>query len=398
MLQRKLKDKFESALKRGKSILLLGPRQTGKTTFISQFSADMSICLLLAKTRRGYESDPDRLVREVESLKKGRVPLIVIDEVQKVPQLMDVIQYLIDEKLGQFILTGSSARKLKVGSDINLLPGRVIEMRLDPLSFEELPKPSSQIEDLFTYGTLPAIYLESEPAFKDEELSSYVDLYLEDEVRAEALVRNMGPFENFLKMAAIESGNMVNFDKISQDVGVARSTIKSYYQVLEDCLIVEKIEPYTVTRTRKKLIKSSKYLFFDLGIRRLAAGEPHVLPDSYYGPLFEQYIGLEILRWTRLQRDKISLHYWKDTSGPEVDWIILCGNQVIPIEVKWTDSPTARDAKHVSLFLKEYPEAKAGFVVCQTPRPQMLGDGIEAIHWKDLIPKLTYFFNEKTGP
>lgn len=390
LINRALEERLTRILKRGKSVLLLGPRQTGKTTLISQYKADLEITLLIAKIRRQYEADPDQLIREVQALKNanGKPPLVVIDEVQKVPDLMDGIQYLIDKKLGQFILTGSSARKLRHNKNINLLPGRIIQLFLDPIMLEEAPTPYPPIEEFLLYGSLPAIFLESDPLIREEELDSYVDLYLEDEVRAEALVRDIGAFENFLQLAAIESGNIVNFDKISQDIGVARTTIAAYYQVLEDCLIAERIEPYSRSETRKKLTKSPKYVLFDLGLRRLAAKEPPTLPQKYLGNLFEQFVGLELIRWSRLQTTKPSVHFWRDPSGPEVDWLLCRNNGLLPIKVKWTDRPSYQDAKHLETFLKEHPTASQGYVVCRVSQPQMLSESIEAISWKDLTQRL----------
>ncbi len=393
-IERSLKEKLDRVLERGRSILLLGPRQTGKTTLISSYSADLEITLLFSKTRRQYESDPDLLIRQVKALhrKNGALPLIVIDEVQKVPPLMDGVQYLIDEKLGQFILTGSSARKLKHGSHVNMLPGRLIQMRLDPLTADELDNSLPDIEDFLLYGSLPQIRLEQNKAIREEELESYVDLYLEDEVRAEALVRDIGAFENFLKLAAIESGNIVNFDKIAQDISIARSTVSSYYQILEDCLITERVDAFTESVTRKKLVKSPKYLFFDLGLRRLAAQELPALPQKYLGSLFEQFVGLELIKWARLQESKTFVYFWRDGSGPEVDFVIKSKHGLIPIQVKWTENPSPRDAKHLNLFLKEYESAKKGFVVCRADKPQILGDEVEAISWKNLCQKLQNSF------
>ncbi len=390
-IQRALEKKLTRILKRGKSVLLLGPRQTGKTTLINQYKAHLEITLLISKIRRQYEADPDQLIREVQALKSsnGTPPLVIIDEVQKVPALMDGVQYLIDKGLGQFILTGSSARKLRHNKNINLLPGRIIQLHLDPLTLGELTAPYPSVEDFLLYGSLPAIHLEPDSIIREEELDSYVDLYLEDEVRAEALVRDIGAFENFLRLAAIESGNIANFDKISQDVGVARTTIAAYYQVLEDCLIAERIEPYSTSKTRKKLTKSPKYLLFDLGLRRLAAKESPTLPQKYLGSLFEQFVGLELIRWSRLQEIKTTVHFWRDSSGPEIDWVLRRNEALLPIEVKWTNTPSYRDAKHLELFLSEYPTATQGYVVCQISHPQILSEGIEAISWRDLIKKLS---------
>lgn len=393
LIKRSITDKLTHLLQRGKSVLLLGARQTGKTTLTNTYRPDLKITLLISKTRRQYEADPDRLIREVQALSKakGSLPLVIIDEVQKVPALMDAVQYLIDNRTAQFILTGSSARKLRRNQNINLLPGRVIPLRLDPLALEELPPPLPPVEDLLLYGSLPAIRLETNNDIREEELEAYVDLYLEGEVRAEALVRDIGSFEKFLRLAAIESGNIVNCDKISQDIGVARTTIAAYYQILEDCLVTERIEPYTTSQSRKKLTKSPKYLFFDLGLRRLAAEEPPVLPEKYLGTLFEQFIGLELIRWSHLQTPKTSVHFWRDPSGPEVDWLLSRNESLLPIEVKWTDNPSMQDAKHLALFLREYPSAKKAYVVCRVPHPQVLSEGIEAISWKDLTQILTDF-------
>ena len=129
-------------------------------------------------------------------------------------------------------------------------------------------------------------------------------------------------------------------------------------------------------------------LFFDLGLRRLAAKEQTTLPQKYLGNLFEQFVGLELIRWTRLQNPKISVHFWRDPSGPEVDWVLSRNDELLPIEIKWTETPSFRDAKHLELFLNEYPKAHRGYVVCQTSHNQILSDKIEAISWKDLIKKL----------
>jgi predicted AAA+ superfamily ATPase len=179
--------------------------------------------------------------------------------------------------------------------------------------------------------------------------------------------------------------------KVSQDIGVARTTIASYYQILEDCLIVERVTPYTESLSRKKLIKSPKYLFFHLGLRRLAAEEPSVLPEKYLGALCEQFVGLELIRWARLQQTKTSVHFWRDSAGPEVDWILRQHDSLLPIEVRWTDNPSLRDAKHLELFLKDYPLAKMGYIVCRVKQPQMLTSGIEAISWIDLLQRLNTF-------
>lgn len=169
-------------------------------------------------------------------------PLVIIDEVQKVTQLLDAAQDLIDSHVAQFILTGSSARKLKHEEDANLLPGRVAVLHTDPLLINKITALSPSIEELLLYGSLPHIILEKSKENRGEDLFSYVTTYLEEEIRSEALVRNISDFSNFLKLAALESGSISNFQKLPQDIEVSNPTISEYYQILVDCLITERIE------------------------------------------------------------------------------------------------------------------------------------------------------------
>ena len=204
-IKRLLTQAIQQHLSRGKSILLLGPRQTGKTTLLNhQITADLSYSFLEATLRRAFERNPDDLIKEIKGHlalypQKQKI-LVLIDEVQKVPEIMDAVQYAIDNKLAQFILTGSSARKLKHNHhELNWLPGRVIFLRMDSLSLIEMEPFSLNLDDLLLNGCLPEIFLEIDPQAKDALLMSYVSTYLEEEVRAEALVRNLGSFSQFLK-------------------------------------------------------------------------------------------------------------------------------------------------------------------------------------------------------
>jgi len=377
------------AIKRNKSVLLLGARQTGKTTLINTLKHDLAISLVRPDTRQRYEKEPGLLAGEVESLseaKRAGRPLILLDEIQKAPGLLDVAQDLIDRGMANFVFTGSSARKLYRDTKANLLPGRVINSRLDPFTLSELR--ADNLKDRLLYGALPGIVKTLNPKHKEIDLESYVTIYLEEEVRAEALVRNLGAFARFLEYAASESGNIVNFRKLSQEIGVSHTTIKDYYQVLEDCLIVERVDPFTKSKTRKKLTKSNKYIFFDLGVRRVAAREGIKIPRDMLGTLFEQFVGLELIRSGRLSDKKVKILFWRDPDGPEIDWIIEDEDGYTPIEVKWTDTPSKRDIKHLRIFLAEYKKAETAYVVCQTPRRVKLDKNIYAIPWQE-INKLT---------
>ncbi len=383
-IERALDPVIRQALARGRSVLLLGPRQTGKTTLLEKIPAAFTLSFIQPAVRQKYEKNLTLLTQEIEALALGglrKLPLVVIDEVQKIPEVMDAVQDLIDRKKAQFILTGSSARKLR-RARTNLLPGRVVALHMDPLMRLEYPKPT--LEDRLLYGSLPMIYQTSDASDREADLASYVTTYLEEEVRADALVRNVGVFGRFLELAAAESGWVVNFRKLSQKIGVAHTTLMDYYQILEDCLLVERVEPYTESKTRKKLTRSQKYLMFDLGVRRLAAREGVQPPLSSWGSFFEQWVGLELIRMMRLKQPKAHLHFWRDPSGPEVDWVIRHEQRLTPIEVKWTDVPTFDDVKHLNIFLDEYPRASRAYVICRAPRPLKLGDKIIGLPWQDL--------------
>lgn len=391
-IKRLIQTRVEDILSRGKSIMLLGPRQTGKTTLLThEVKADLEYTFLNSETRRRYETDPDTLLNEIDAYTKikklTRQPIILIDEIQKVPAIMDAIQNAIDNKLARFVLTGSSARKLKRNQeqqDINLLPGRVIQLHMDSLSLLEIPPPLPDIEDLLLNGSLPEVIQQNSAQHKEQLLQSYVNIYLEEEIRMEAVVRNLASFSRFLTYAAVEAGNEINVNNLSQEIGVSRHTINEYYQILIDCLIADRIEPITDLTTRRRLTKSPKYLFFDLGIRRIAAGEGLRLPQKYYGQLFEQFVGIELLKIIRLQAPQANLKYWHDHAGPEVDYVIEYNRQYIPIEVKWTSNPTKQNTRHLVKFMQEYNCATPAYVICRTPRAVTLGDDIIAINWREL--------------
>lgn len=372
------------ALARGRSLFLFGARQTGKTTLTSRIPAELRISLAQPEVRVRYEKTPGLLRGEIEALKtEGSLPpLVVLDEVQKVPVLLDSIQDLIDRGAARFVLTGSSARKLRRGSSANLLPGRVSVFHLDPLSISEYSP--SNIEEALLDGSLPGIVAVREAADRESDLSAYVTTYLEQEIRAEAAVRNLGAFARFLELAAAEAGGIVNLRGLAADVGVAHTTIADYYQILEDCLIADRVEPLTASATRRKLTRSDKYLFFDMGVRRLAAREGRRILPARWGQLFEHWVGLELLRGARFAAPSTRIRFWRDPDGPEVDWVVDREGTYTPIEVKWTETPNAGDARHLTCFLNEYPTAKSGYVVCRTPRKVDLGHGVLAIPWQEL--------------
>lgn len=384
-IKRKIAGQLIANIQRGKSILLLGARQTGKTTMITQeIIPDLAYSFIDPEVRLRYEKDTTLLAKELKiAVQQKKNPVIFIDEIQRVPNVTDVAQLLIDQKQAQFILTGSSAHKLKHGASINLLPGRVVALIMDPFHLDELPHDYRNLNEILLYGTLPFIVLEKNNENRESDLRSYVTTYLEEEIRSEALVRNIGNFSRFLELAASESGNIVNFTKLSQKVGVAASTIIDYYQILEDCMITLRIEPITYSTSRRRLIKSPKYLFFDLGVRRACTNEGIQLPEKYLSHLFEQYVGIELIHQTRYL-PSTQLKYWRDSNNVEIDYVLDSSGTYIPIEVKWTDSPSFSDARHIQKFLSEHDNADKGYIICRTPNPVAITDKITALSWQNL--------------
>lgn len=385
-INRKIAKVIQGVLKRQKSVLLFGARQTGKTTMINtEIKPDLSFTLMDPVVRLRYEKDPSLFSRELAYALSTyeRPPVVFIDEIQRIPHIADMAQVFIDEKKAQFILTGSSAHKLKHGTAVNLLPGRVVALTMDPFHLDELPADKKELNRLLVDGSLPFIISDDHPADRELDMRSYVTTYLEEEIRAEALVRNVGNFARFLELAASESGQVINFTKLSQDIGVASSTIIDYYQILEDSMIVSRVDPITHSRTHRRLIKAPKYLFFDLGVRRACANEGALMSEKNLGHCFEQFIGLELLHLLR-ERMRGFLRYWRDANGVEVDYVIEMEGSYCPVEVKWTDNPTLKDARHLSKFLSETPNAKHGYIVCRIAAPAMITEKITALPWQKI--------------
>ncbi|MBD3244813.1 MAG: AAA family ATPase [Candidatus Moranbacteria bacterium] len=397
-------EKLINCLKNNQSVLILGPRQVGKTTLIKNSLKNIDHLIYYPlhhpKERLRLEKNPELIIDEVEAAKNK--PFVFIDEAQKIPSLLDAVQYLIDEDKATFIITGSSARKLRRKKPINLLAGRVIFFNLDPLAFGEMglikqnfipelslenlnPKENLKLNDLLLFGSLPQIIKENKETRK-ELLSSYTHIYLEEEIRAEALSRKIGDFSRFLELAALESGTSPNFKNLSNQSGVSQISIKEYYQLLEDTLIVERLDPY-LKKARKRIFTSSRYYFFDLGVRNALANLP--LEDgsinALKGPLFEHLIVLEILKRLKILNKGYRAYYWRTTGGAEVDLVIDLGNKLIPIEIKASEYVSLKKLKGLKNFLKDYSSlADHGYVINLAKRPQKIDKNITAIPWNYL--------------
>ena len=212
-------------------------------------------------------------------------------------------------------------------------------------------------------------------------LKAYAFVHLEEEIRREALVKDWGAFVRFMQLAAAESGQVLNFANISQDSGISQPTVKSHYQLLEDMFVGMRVPAYSKS-PRKNVLSTPKFLFFDLGVRHAAAGlSPSVeTVKANPGPVFEQWVGIEV--WKRLQYlGEGKLYHQRTRDGAEVDFIIEQGGRVTPVEVKWTEHPTAGDARHLLTFLHENKNADQGYIICRCPRPLQLHEKITALPW-----------------
>jgi len=317
----------------------------------------------------------------------GDLALVVIDEIQRCPELLNEVHLLMEEKPNiQFILTGSSARKLR-HAGTNLLGGRAITLRLYPLTHEERGE-RFDIEEAIHLGTLPKIVLEKSEQGKARLLKSYVETYLKEEIQQEALTRNVPAFAKFLELAAYENGNLLNFKNISREVGVSSKTIKEYFNILEDTLLGFYLYPYAKSH-RSKHVSHPKFYFFDCGIisalrgelsKRLVAGTPP------YGDAFEHFIMIETRRILDYREREFKVSFFRTTDGAEVDLILELGDELWAIEIKSSDRPRLSDVRGLRSYIKDHKCAKA-LCVCQTPRSFVSG-GIEFIPWRNFLKML----------
>lgn len=363
------------ALLEKKSFFLFGARATGKSTLIQTTLPQAQVVdLLHHRTYAALLRDPSALEEMITSPAR----IVVIDEIQKLPVLLDEVQRLIQKKKIKFLLTGSSARKLKHGG-ANLLAGRAREARLFPLTSFEID--NFQLLRLMNHGGLPEIYDSSEP---DEELTSYVDTYLKEEIRAEAVTRNVAAFAEFLDIIAISNGQEINYESFASDLQVSTSTFKNCLQILEDTLIGFRVSGFVKTKKRKGTSRAKHYLF-DLGITRHLAKSGKIEPKSKaYGDALEHFIVLEVRAYLAYSRNRSEMNYWRSTSQFEVDLIL---GQTLAVEVKATNSPSDKLLKGLRA-LKEERLIRDYILVCNLEQERVTSDGIRILPWQKFLKEL----------
>lgn len=379
------------SLPENNSFFLFGPRQTGKSTLIKHlWKGDKvwEINLLHTEQFLKYLKQPHLFRKEAEyKIHKNNIKTIFIDEIQKVPVLLNEIQSLLtDFPQVQFILTGSSARKLRRG-DVNLLAGRLFQRYLFPFVYDEL-KDEFILEEVLRFGTLPAIYHKSDKQ-KIEILYSYTETYLREEIQAEGIIRNLGGFSRFLDIAAAQSGEMVNYSAIARDAGLPVRTVQSYFEILEDTLIALRLEAWRKS-VRKRLILHPKFYIFDIGVTNSICRRLEIEPDKMLrGKIFEQLIILETYRYLSYFHKGVKIYYWRTSGGAEVDILFEKGGIILAVcEIKSVKVVTSVHLKGLMSFLDDNPGIPL-YVVSEVEHPYQLNK-VEILPWMMYLKMLKH--------
>lgn len=335
------------------SFFLLGPRGTGKSTFIKKAFPDaLYLDLLLPDVFRSYNARPERL-REAVHAQKGKTTIIV-DEVQKAPQLLEVVHSLIEEKKGyRFVLTGSSARKLR-RAGVNLLAGRALMRYMHPFMAAELGDRFDLTGALKT-GLIPLVMNSTNPG---SALHAYVDLYLREEVQMEGLTRNIGNFSRFLEAVSYSHASLLNVSNVSRECEVERKVVEGYVGILEDLLLAYRIPVFT-KRSKRATASHPKFYLFDAGIfMTLRPSGPLDRPEEMHGAALEGLVAQHLRAWIDYRMPDCSLYYWRTSAGSEVDFIVYGKNTFMAIEVKNASVVHPSDLRSLKAFGLDYPEAK----------------------------------------
>lgn len=359
-----------------KSYFLFGPRQTGKSWLIDHTLGQYRTYNLLdSETFLKLSFAPQRIREEITPSDR----FIIIDEIQKLPNLLDEVHLIIEKYPIHFLLTGSSARKLK-RSGINLLGGRARMQYFHPLTFAEL-EDKFDLTQALNNGLLPSIYFSNAA---DLDLKAYIGMYLKEEIAAEGVARNIPAFSRFLEVAALCNAKIINFSNISNDAQVPRTTIHEYFEILKDTLLAYEIPAWNKTKKRKPT-STSKFYFFDTGVVRVLQHRSKVQPGSpEFGELFENYICHELKSYIDYRCPDGQLHYWRSTTGLEVDFIL---NDNIAIEVKTSATVSHHDLKGLKALQQESTNLKHFIVICFEKTPRQIDD-IHILPWSDFLRNL----------
>ncbi len=381
-----VKRKLDLRLKtKERTCFLFGPRGVGKTTLIRETFTQQCLVIDLLRSREFTDLSADPGI--LEELCRGH-KFVIIDEVQRIPELLNEVHRLIEEKGIRFLLTGSSARKLKQ-QHANMLGGRASSLKLFPFLFTEIGQ-GFDLSRALLVGTLPTVWLNQDPI---EILDAYLTTYLKEEITAEGLIRNLPAFSRFLKVSALASGELINYAAIASDATVKETTVRSHFQVLEDTLIGSRLEPFVESKKRKA-IATEKFFYFDNGVRNFILGIESLDRNSdIYGKCFETFIFNELKAYLSYNRIHKPLTFWRSRSQFEVDFLI--GNS-IAIEVKATKKVTDKHLKGLRALAEENI-FKSYYLVSEDPVTRIVKEGHNEYSLMPWNVFLTNLWNKKIG-
>src|SRR5262245_13923934 len=363
-------------LPRGRSAFLWGPRRVGKSYWIREHLPDaVLIDLLRSDVFADFAARP-ALLRERYGSLKGQ--LIVVDEVQKVPALLDEVHWLIENAKLSFLLTGSSARKLRRGH-ANLLAGRAWRRFMVPLAMTEVI--GFRLESVMTSGLLPPHFLSDDPL---EELRSYVGDYLKEEIAAEALTQDIPAFSEFLHVAALTSSELLNYANVSREAGVSAKVVRSYFEILEDTYLGFRVPPWRKSRSRR-LIETEKFFLFDVGVASFLARRQPRVGSPEFGKAFEHYILMELKAYQAYRQPDLPIAFWRTTTGYEVDYIV--GAMDMAVEVKAGKRVHEGDLRGL-IALSEDSRVRKRVVVSLESASRRIEGGIEVLPWQVFVERL----------
>ncbi len=371
------------------SFFLFGARGTGKSTFLRSHFKQQDVLwldLLLPEVEDRYASRPSLLAEQIAA-RPDPSGWIVIDEVQKVPKLLDIVHSQIESTGTRFALTGSSARKLKRGA-VNLLAGRAFVYHLYPFTTVELGT-SFDLNTALAFGTLPGLLNLQSSNDKAEFLRAYALTYLKEEVWGEQLIRDLDPFRAFIEIAAQCNGELINYSRIARDVGADTKTVQSYFQILEDTLISYMLEPYHRS-VRKRQRQAPRFYLFDTGVCRALSRTLNIPlnPGTYaYGRAFEHFIVTEALRRNDYLKKDFRFSYIRTKDGAEIDLVVdRPGESTILIEIKSSTKVDQTDLRHLKKFMRDIPNSEA-LCLSQEPLPRIVDD-ISILPWENGLAKI----------
>lgn len=359
------------------AMFLFGARQVGKSTLLQErFEDAVYYDLLLPNIRKSFKRNPELFKEALSSKPAGT--LVIVDEIQKVPELLDLVHWLMVNKGLRFILSGSSARKLKK-SGANTLGGRAQPRTLFPLVWPEVS--DFQIDKAVQNGMIPRHYLADDAT---DRLEAYVDVYIKEEILDEASVQDIDAFERFMEVAAISDGEMLNYSNIATDCSVSAKTVKSYYQILYDTMLGYEIPAYRKV-IKRQIVQAPKFYYFDVGLSNYLMGRHNLKRGSDdYGHAFEHFVMQEIIAYKGYCRCKNELSYWHTYNGKEVDAVI--GDAEVAIEIKSCEQVKTKHKAGLKAFKEEHPECRL-ILVSLDPITRVSGDK-ELIYVTDFLRML----------